>query len=70
VILLSGEARPLDRLAAAWAGKGGTLWVQSPESCVVEALPRAAIAVDLPKTVVAPRTLVAALSRTIERSAA
>jgi two-component system chemotaxis response regulator CheB len=70
VILLSGEARPLDRLAAAWAGKGGTLWVQSPESCVVEALPRAAIAIDLPKTVVAPRTLMAALSRTIERSAA
>lgn len=70
VILLSGEARPLDRLAATWAEKGGTLWVQSPESCVVEALPRAAIATGLAKTVVEPGSLVAALRRGIERSAA
>lgn len=70
VILLSGEARPLDRLAAAWAGKGGALWVQSPESCVVDALPRAAIATGFVKSVVDPQNLVAALRRGIERSAA
>jgi len=70
VILLSGEARPLDRVAAAWAGKGGALWVQSPESFVVEALPRGAIATGLPKTIVEPHNLVAALRRGSERSAA
>ncbi len=70
LIMLSGEARPLDRLTAAWAGKGGALWVQSPDSCVVEALPRAAIASGLVKTVVSPQNLVAALQRGFERSAA
>ena len=70
MIMLSGEARPLDRLAAAWAGEGGALWVQSPESCVVEALPRAAIATGLAKTVVEPQSLVAALQHGMERSAA
>lgn len=70
VILLSGEARPLDRVAAAWAGKGGALWVQSPESCAVEALPRAAIAAGLAMTVVAPQKLVAALQHGLARSAA
>jgi two-component system, chemotaxis family, protein-glutamate methylesterase/glutaminase len=70
LILLSGEARPLDRLAAAWVGKSGALWVQAPESCVVDALPRAAIATNLPKTVVEPHNLVAALRGGVVRSAA
>lgn len=70
VILLSGEARPLDRLVAAWAGKSGALWVQSPESCVVDALPRAAITTGLAHAVVEPQNLVAALRTGIERSAA
>jgi len=68
--MLSGEARPLDRLIAAWAGKGGALWAQSPDSCVVEALPRAAIASGLTKAVLSPKNLVAALQRGLERSAA
>ncbi len=70
LIMLSGEARPLDRLIAAWAGKGGALWAQSPDSCVVDALPRAAIASGLAKAVVSPQNLIAALQRGFERSAA
>jgi two-component system chemotaxis response regulator CheB len=70
VILLSGEARALDALAAVRSGKTGAVWVQSPESCAMDALPRAAMACGVAQAIVEPQNLVAALRRGVERSAA
>lgn len=70
LIVLSGEACSLERLSASLAGKDGALWVQSPATCVTEALPRAALAMDVPAHVLEPVELVAALRATPERSAA
>jgi two-component system chemotaxis response regulator CheB len=70
VILLSGEARALDALAAVRSDKTRAVWVQSPESCAMDALPRAAMACGVAQTIVEPQNLVAALRRGVERSAA
>lgn len=63
VVVLSGESRPLDRLAPALAGKQGALWVQTPPTCVAEALPRAALATGAEATVLGPQDIAAALKR-------
>jgi two-component system chemotaxis response regulator CheB len=70
VILLSGEARALDALAAMKSDKTGAVWVQSPESCAMDALPRAAMACGVAQAIVEPQNLAAALRRGVERSAA
>ena len=70
IILLSGEARALDALAAVRSDKTGAVWVQSPESCAMDALPRAAMACGMAQAIVKPQNLVAALRRGVERSAA
>lgn len=70
LVLLSGEARPMDWLVPARASKGGAIWVQAPASCVADDLPRAAIEAGLPDAILEPGDLKAALRLRTERIAA
>jgi len=70
VIVLSGEARPLDGLRLMLGAGKGTLWVQTPETCVLDDLPRAALAMGLGSVTCDPRQLAGALSLGIGRAAA
>ena len=67
VLLLSGEARPLAQLAAAWNGKHGEFWIQAPASCVADGLPQSALAAGLQTVTLEPRELGAALRAGIGR---
>lgn len=57
LVLLSGEARPMDRLATARAGNDCTIWVQAPASCAVDGLPRAAVEAGLADNIFDPGAL-------------
>lgn len=69
VVVLSGEARPLDRFVTAWCGRGA-LWVQARDTAVCVDLPSAACASGLPLRILEPQGLVSALSRTGWRAVA
>lgn len=69
VVLLSGEARSLDRFATAWSGRGA-LWVQARDTAVCIDLPSAVCASGLPLRILEPQDLVSALRRAGSRVAA
>jgi len=70
VIVLSGEARPLDGLRLALGTGKGVLWVQAPATCVLDDLPRAALAMGLESVTCDPGQLAGALSLGTEMAAA
>lgn len=61
LLFLSGEARPLNHLVTAAAGKTPAIWIQKPTTCFNDALPRAVIATGLARTVFDPGGLITAV---------
>ncbi|MCF8478331.1 MAG: response regulator [Pseudolabrys sp.] len=70
LLFLSGEARPLNHLVAAAAGKTPAVWVQKPTTCFTDALPRSVIATGLARNVFDPGSLIASVRPSKERTAA